>query len=78
MRTSFPADDRATLDMLVGYALAHRLPAQEGIEESLPRLSLRLRTLHGRDHRRHRLSQRGQDSAGQLLRGRCWAAYSTS
>src|SRR5271157_765011 len=29
-----PADDRATIDMLVGYALAHRLPAQEGLEES--------------------------------------------
>jgi len=28
------ADDRATIDMLVGYALAHRMPAQEGIEES--------------------------------------------
>ncbi len=27
------ADERATVDMLVGYALAHRLPAQEGIEE---------------------------------------------
>ena len=29
-----PADDRATLDMLVGYAMAHRLPAQDGLEES--------------------------------------------
>ena len=29
-----PADDRATVDMLVGYALAHRLPAQEDLEES--------------------------------------------
>ncbi len=29
-----PADDRATIDMLVGYALAHRLPAQEGLDES--------------------------------------------
>lgn len=28
------ADERATIDMLVGYALAHRLPAQEGLEES--------------------------------------------
>ena len=26
-----PAEDRATIDMLVGYALAHRLPAQEGL-----------------------------------------------
>ena len=29
-----PANDRATIDMLVGYALAHRLPAQAGLEES--------------------------------------------
>jgi CHAD domain-containing protein len=29
-----PADDRATIDMLVGFALAHRLPAQAGLEES--------------------------------------------
>ena len=29
-----PAGDRATVDMLVGYALAHRLPAQEGLERS--------------------------------------------
>lgn len=28
------ADDRATLDMLVGYALAHRLPAQESLARS--------------------------------------------
>jgi CHAD domain-containing protein len=31
---SLAADDRAALDMLVGYALAHRLPAQQGLEES--------------------------------------------
>jgi CHAD domain-containing protein len=29
-----PAGDRATVDMLVGYALAHRLPAQEELEHS--------------------------------------------
>ncbi len=29
-----PAGDRATIDMLVGYALAHRLPAQEDLERS--------------------------------------------
>ena len=29
-----PMDDRSTADMLIGYALAHRLPAQEGLEES--------------------------------------------
>ena len=63
---NFPADDRAALDMLVGYALAHRLPAQEGHRGIVPRLPLRLRALHGRDHRRHRFSQCRQDSPGQL------------
>jgi len=28
------ADDRVAADMLIGYALAHRLPAQESLEES--------------------------------------------